>query len=447
MSEEFKSKYQEKLTSAAEAVQMVKSGDRVLYSEFGLFPEVLDEALAKRAAELRDVDVRSVYFTRVPKIVEADPGQEHFILNDYYFGPVSRKLGEENLCFYIPNTYHQGPRVLKKYQEADVSFITVSPMDAQGFFNFGIANSGTGASISKAKIIIVEVNENVPYCLGGNQESIHISRVDKIVEGNNSPLPDIALPEPTEADNKIADLLMRELEDGCCINFGITGLHNAFGRRIAESGIKDLGIHTELLVEYCMDLNRSGAVTGARKNIDKYKMTYTFAIGTKKLYDYLHQNASCASYPVNYISDPRVIAMNDKVFATYKALEMDIFGQVSSETIGTVQKSGSGGQLDFIMGAFNSHGGKGVVCLPSTFTDREGVLHSTITPTMRVGSIVTVPRSLVQYVATEYGVVQLKSKSTWERAELLVGIAHPDFRDGLIRAADEMNIWVKSNKK
>ncbi len=446
MGDDFRQEYQKKLVSPDEAVRTVKSGDKVFYSEFGLFPEALDEALAKRANELYDVDVRSVYFTRTPRLVEVDPNQEHFILNDYYFGPVSRRLHDENLCFYVPNTYHQGPRVLKKYQEADVAFITVSPMDSRGYFNFGIANSATGASVSKSKKVVVEVNTNVPYCLGGNQESIHISRVDQIVEGRNSPLPELDLPAPSDVDNRIADVLVNELVDGAVINFGITGLHNALGRRIAESDLKDLGIHTELLVEYCMALDRSGRVTGARKNIDKYKMTYTFAIGTRKFYDYLHQNATCASYPVNYISDPRIIAMNDRVFSAYKAIEVDLFSQVSSESIGVDQKSGTGGQLDFIFGAFGSHGGKGVVCLNSTFTDRDGNMHSTIVPTLRPGTIVTVPRSIVQYVATEYGIVQLKGEPTWKRAELLISIAHPDFRDDLIRRAGELKIWKKSNR-
>jgi len=446
MSGDIRAEYLAKLVSAADAAKMVSSGDRVFYSEFGLFPELLDAALAARAEELEDVDIRSVYFSRVPKVVDADPDQRHFILNDYYFGPVSRRLHDENLCFHVPMTYHQGPRVLKKYQNADITFLTVSPMDSRGYFNYGMANSGTGASISKSKKIIVEVNEHVPYCLGGNQESIHISRIDHIVEGPHGALPEVVLPDANEADERIADYLIDELEDGCCITFNITGLHNALGRRIAASDLKDLGIHTEILVDFCMDLDRSGRVTGARKNIDRYKMSYTFAIGTRNLYDYLHQNATCASYPVNYISDPRIIAMNDRVFATYKAIEMDLFSQASSESVGVHQKGGTGGQLDFVFGAFASHGGKGIICLNSTHTDAEGNRRSTIVPTLTPGTIVTVPRSIVHYVATEYGIAQLKGQPTWQRAELLIGIAHPDFRDELIKQADEMKIWRRSNR-
>jgi len=438
--------YDQKLISAKEAVSSIKSGDKITYGEFVLFPEALDSALAERAQELENVEITSVYFTKIPKVVEADPERKHFILNDHYFGPPSRRLHDRNLCNYIPNTYHQAPRAVRKYVDLDYAFITAGPMDPRGFFNFGLCNSGTTAVISKAKKIIVEVNRNVPYCLGGNQESIHISRVDGIVEGNNPALPEREFLEPTEADRQIAGHILKEIEDGACLQFGFSRFHNALGTLIAKSDLKDLGIHTELLEDYCVDMYNSGKVTGARKNIDKYKMTYTFAYGTNKLYGFLHHNPTCASYPVNYISDPRMIALNDRVVATYNAIEVDLFSQVSSESVGTAQKSGTGGQLDFIFGAFASHGGKGFICLNSTYTGPDGEVRSRIVPTLQPGSVVTVPRSIVHYVATEYGTAQMKGKSTWERAEALVNIAHPDFRDELIKNAADMKIWRRSNK-
>ena len=180
--------------------------------------------------------------------------------------------------------------------------------------------------------------------------------------------------------------------------------------------------------------------------IDHLKMSYTFAMGTKKLYDFLDRNPTCASYSVNYINDPRIISINPKVVAINNAIEVDLFGQVCSESVGPSQKSGTGGQLDFIFGAFQSKGGKGIISMSSTFKDKEGKLHSRITPTIQPGSIVTVPRSIVQYVATEYGIVQLKGKSTWERAEALISIAHPKFQDELVHQADVMKIWIKGNR-
>ncbi len=438
--------YKRKLISPAEAAKEIKSGDRVFYGEFALFPEAVDEALGDRIHELENIDIRSVSFTRLPRPVEKDPGRRHVIMNDWHFGKVSRMLHERDLCNYIPITYHQGPRICRKYLDIDVSVITAAPMDRNGYFNFGLANSVTGAHLSKSKKVIVEVNESVPYCLGGNFESIHISGVDHIVEGKNNPLVEVPPAEPRGVDRLIAGFIMGEIEDGATLQLGIGGLPNTIGRLIAESDLKDLGIHTEMLVDSCVDLYNAGRITGRRKSIDQYKMTYTFALGTKKLYNFIHMNPTCASYPVNYVNDARIIGFNTKMVAINSAIEIDLFSQVCSESAGTRQISGTGGQLDFIFGAFQSKGGKGIISLSSTFTDSSGAMRTRIVPTLQPGSIVTVPRSVVQYVATEYGIVQLKGCSTWERAEKLISIAHPDFRDGLIREAEKMRIWVRSNK-
>ncbi len=438
--------YKSKLISPAGAAKIIKSGDRVFYGEFALFPEAFDEALGDRVDELERVDIRSICFTRVPKAVEKDPERRHVIMNDWHFGKASRKLHERDLCNYIPIAYHQGPRITRKYLDIDVTVITTAPMDKNGYFNFGLANSVTGAHLSKSKKIIVEVNEHVPYCLGGNFESIHISGIDHIVEGNNNPLVEAPPAPPGGVDCQIAGHIMKEIEDGATLQLGIGGLPNTIGQLIAESDLKDLGIHTEMLVDSCVDLYSAGRITGRYKTVDRYKMAYTFALGTQKLYDFLHMNPTCASYPVNYVNDPRVIAFQPKMVAINNAVEIDLFSQVCSESAGTRQISGTGGQLDFILGAFQSKGGKGIISLSSTYTNGSGAVRSRIVPTLQPGSIVTVPRSIVQYVATEYGIVQLKGCSTWERAERLIGIAHPDFRDELIRKAEEMRIWVRSNK-
>jgi len=438
--------YRAKLATPEEAARRVKSGDRVFYGEFALFPEGVDEALGNRITELEGVDIRSVSFTRVPKPVENDPERKHVIMNDWHFGKASRVLHEKNLCNYIPITYHQGPRITRKYLDIDVSVITAAPMDTNGYFNFGLANSVTGSHLSKSKTVIVETNENVPYCMGGNFESIHISGVDCIVEGKNLPLVEVPPAEPRGADAQIARHILNEIEDGATLQLGIGGLPNTIGRLLAGSDLKDLGIHTEMLVDSCVDLYEAGRVTGRLKSVDRFKMTYTFALGTKKLYDFMHMNPTCASYPVNFVNDPRVIAFNPKVIAINNALEIDLYSQVCSESAGTRQISGTGGQLDFIFGAFQSKGGKGIISLSSTFTEADGTVRSRIVPWLRPGSVVTIPRSIVHYVATEYGIVQLKGLSTWERAEKLIGIAHPDFRDGLVKQADEMKIWVRTNR-
>ncbi len=438
--------YRNKLISAEKAVAGVKSGDLLFFGEFALFPETLDVALAGRVDELRDVAIESVCYTRMPRVVEVDPGREHFIVNDWHFGTVSRRLHDKNLCNYIPITYHQGPRIIRKYREYDHVFICTAPMDKNGYFNYGLANSVTGSVSSKSKRIIVEINENIPCCLGGNFESVHISQVDGIVEGSNPRLVQLPKTPPRDIDRTIAGYILNEIEDGACLQLGIGALPNLIGQMIAESDLKDLGIHTEMLVDSCVDLYNAGKVSGRKKNIDHFKMSYTFAMGTQKLYDFLHLNPTCASYPVNYINDPFVISRNSSVVAVNNAIEVDLFSQICSETAGWHQKSGTGGQLDFITGAFASKGGKGIISLTSTYTDSTGEEHSRIVPTLKPGSVVTVPRSMVHYVVTEYGITQLKGKSTWHRAESLINIAHPDFRDSLIKEAEAMNIWTKSNR-
>jgi len=435
--------YTQKLRSADDVAGMVKSGNRIFFGEFVLYPEALDEALAKRASELKDVFIEGVSVTHVPHFIKADLKREHFIYMDWHITGVGRKLYKQGLCNYIPLTYHQGPRVIRKYNDYDYVFVNSGPMDSRGYFNFGICNSVTSSVITKAKKIVVEVNENQPHCLGGNQESVHISRVDYIVEGKNSPLLEVPPAKPSEIDTQIAEHIMPMIENGSCLQLGIGGLPNVIGNMIVQSELKDLGIHTEMLVDSMVDLYDAGKISGNYKTIDRFKMVYTFAMGTKKLYDFLDDNPACASYPVNYTNDPRVIAINSKVVAINNAIEVDLFSQVCSESVGVNHISGTGGQFDFIFGAFNSRGGKGIIGLSSTFKDKDGNIKSRIVPTLTPGAIVTVPRSVTQYVATEYGIVQLKGKSTWERAHELISIAHPDFRDELTEQAESMKIWLE----
>ena len=443
----FISEYKSKLKTAENAVKVVESGNNVFYGEFALFPWALDSALADRIEELHDVEIRGTCFTKTPKVAEKDPCGKYAIVNDYHFGAISRKLHDNNMCNYIPITYHQVPRIIRKYLNPDVAFITTAPMDESGYFNFGLANSVTGANLSKAKTIVVEINKNVPYCLGGNFESIHISNVDYIVEGDNHPIVEVPPSPPREIDRQIAEYILKEIEDGATLQLGIGALPNLMGQLIAESDLKKLGIHTEMLVDSCVDLYEAGKVTGSKKNIDHFKMSYTFALGTNKLYDFLHLNPTCASYPVNYVNDPRMISLNPKVTAINNAVEVDLFSQICSESAGYRHVSGTGGQLDFIFGAFNSSGGKGIISMTSTYIEKDGTVRSRIVPTLQSGAIVTVPRSISHYIITEYGVAMVKGKSTWQRAESLINIAHPDFRDELIAEAKKMKIWTRSNKQ
>jgi butyryl-CoA:acetate CoA-transferase len=443
----YSSEYQRKLTPVDEALKVVKSGDLVHYGEFMMNSAYLDAALAKRVDELYNVNIRTTTCPFQPKAVLADPERKHFIYNDWHCSGASRKLHDKNLCNYIPLTYHEANSFYYRgYVDVDVAMIKVAPMDKHGFFNFGTSCSLTPNACDAAKIVIVEVNPSVPQCLGGNRESIHISEIDFIVEGDNQPMPQLPELPISDTDKKIASIVMEQIEDGSCIQLGIGAMPNAVGAMIAQSDLKDLGVHTEMLVDSFVDMYEAGRITGRHKQLDKCKMVYTFAMGTNKLYEFMDNNPACALYPVEYTNDPYIIGQNDNVVGINNAIEVDLYGQVASESAGIRHISGTGGQLDFISGSYISKGGKGLICLTSTFKDKDGNLKSRIKPILTPGAIVTVPRSINFYVITEYGVAMLKAKSTWQRAEALINIAHPDLRDELIKEADKMNIWVRSNK-
>ena len=438
--------YRQKLATADQAAALVKSGNAVFIGEFVQGVEAVEAALALRKNELRDVILISTTRVRPLKCVEADPLRESFIWDDWHFSGLGRKLGEKGLASYIPFAYHQGPRSVMLYEEPDVAVVQVTPMDANGFFNFSTSCSMTPAYCRKAKKVVVEVNTNNPRCLGGRDECIHISQVSMVVEGPNTPL--VQLPEipASDADRAIAAHVMNLLEDGSTIQLGIGGLPNTVGALIAQSDLKDLGVHTEMLADAYVDMYEAGRITGKRKAIDRGKMVYTFAMGSQKLYDFLDNNPVAAIYPADYTNDPAIISQNPKVVAINNALEIDLFTQVASEAAGPRQISGTGGQLDFILGAYRSEGGKGLICINSTYKKKDGSIGSRIVPTLSPGTIVTCPRSIVHYVVTEFGVAQFKAKSTWQRAEALINIAHPDFREQLIQDATALGIWRQSNK-
>lgn len=447
MGKTFMEQYKEKLRTADEAVKVVKSGDWVEYGEFMMQAKDLDAALAKRKDELKDVKIRVVTCTFMPEVVKCDPEREHFIFNDWHFSGVTRALQGKDLCNYIPLTYHEAGHFIEDFAHIDVAFMPVGPMDEHGFFNVGTSNSISAYVRDKAIIKIAEVNTSVPKCLGGLKESIHISEFDYIVESQtNPPLLQLGELPVTDVDRKIAALVMEQMEDGSCIQLGIGAMPNTVGSMIAQSDLKDLGVHTEMLVDAYVDMYEAGRITNRRKAIDKGKMVYTFAMGSKKLYDFMNNNPVCAGYPVGYTNDPAVIGQNDKVVGINNAIEVDLYGQVASESSGFKHISGTGGQFDFILGSYRSKGGKGFICISSTTTLKDGTLVSRIRPTLSPGTIVTVPRSCVYYVCTEYGMTVLKAKSTWERAESLINIAHPNFRDELVKEAQKQNLWTKTSK-
>ena len=446
MTQDLQTLYQQKSLSADAAARLVQSGDTVFLGEFAQSVEAFDTALARRAGDLRDVILITTTRAKPLKCVEADPAREAFIWNDWHFSGLARQAAEKGLASYIPLCYHQGPQNVMLYEAPDVAVVQVTPMDAHGFFNFSTSCSLTPAYLRKARQVVLEVNNRAPRCLGGLDEGIHLSEVDGVIEGPNSPLLQLPPTQASATDTAIAGHVMGLLEDGSTLQLGIGALPNIVGALIAQSDLKDLGVHTEMLADSYVDMYEAGRITGRRKALDRGKMVYTFALGSQKLYDFLHNNPAAAIYPASYTNDPCVIGRNPKVVAINNAIEVDLFSQVSSESTGPRQISGTGGQLDFILGAYKSEGGKGLICLNSTYRRKDGTLASRIVPTLSPGTIVTCPRSIVHYVVTEFGVAQFKAKSTWQRAEALINIAHPDFREQLIQDATALGIWRQSNK-
>ncbi|WP_366557012.1 acetyl-CoA hydrolase/transferase C-terminal domain-containing protein [Desulfosporosinus sp. BICA1-9] len=439
--------YGNKLVTADEAVKRIKSGDRIQYGEFASVPINCDAALARRKNELNDVWISTNTLTFIPQAVISDPSHKHFINNDFFHSMVGRKLSDAGLTFYVPSAYHEAYKIARESPgRRNVAMVTVNPMDEYGFFNFGTTTSINPLIPELFDLVIVEVNTNMPR-VHGQKNYLHISQIDCIIEGDNPPLMQISKIDYTETDDKIAHYIMDELGDGACLQLGIGAMPNRVGSLIAQSDIKDIGVHTEMLVDSFVDMYEAGRITNMRKNIDKGKFTFTFALGSDKLYKFVNNNVLCNAAPSDYTNDPYVIAQNDNVFSVCGCLEVDLFGQVSSESKGSRQISGVGGQFDFIYGAFRSNGGKGFCCMHSTVRDKDGKLTSRIVPAFAPSTAVTVPRYITNYVVTEYGLVNLKGKATWQRAEELINIAHPDFRDELIKQAEKMKIWRYTNKQ
>ena len=440
--------YQQKLTTAEEAVKIVKSGDWVDYGWCCNQPVALDKALAARKDELFDVKIHGGVTMWMPDVCKADDAGDHFTWNSWHCSGIDRKIISKGMGYFIPMRYSELPRFYRDGNATvDVAMIQVTPMDKHGNFSYALACSHLADMLDAAKTVIVEVNENLPWVYGLTGCEINIKDVDMVVEGENPPVAQLgAGGAPTAVDTAVANLVVPEIPNGACLQLGIGGMPNTVGAMLCQSDLKDLGVHTEMYVDAYVDLAMAGKVTCARKNIDRGRQVYAFAAGTQKLYDYLDDNPACMAAPISYTNDVRTIAAIDNFVSINNCISVDLYGQICAESAGTRQISGTGGQLDFVMGAYLSKGGKSFICMSSTVTGKDGTVKSRIVPTLTPGSICTDPRSCTHYIVTEYGMVNLKGLSTWQRAEALIGIAHPDFREQLIADAEKMHIWRRSNK-
>ncbi len=429
--------------SAHDAAKLVNSGDWLDYGASLCQPDVFDKALAERKTELHNVKIRGCLSLRTRAILEADPKREHFHWFSWHHSGYDRKKSDQGLESYIPCNLGEISDYYERFlAPPEMLIIKVCPMDENGFFNFSAANLWHRTVSLRAKIVIVEVSEGIPY-LYGFENGVHISEVDYIIEGNNIPAPELLNPPATDVDRAVAQLIGPEIEDGACIQVGIGGMPNAVCSMLLHSGVRNLGIHTEMLTDGIIDLYKAGIVTGANKQLDPGKIVCSFALGSQAMYAALHRNPDILCHPLVITNLPHVMMGNERLTAINNTTQMDLQGQAASESDGHRHISGTGGQAQFMRGAYASKGGKSFMCLSSTY-ERKGIRKSRIVLNLTPGNIVTTPRSDIMYVVTEYGIVNLKGKSIPERAKAMIAIAHPDFREELSRQAHENGLIPKN---
>ncbi len=441
---DYREEYQKKLISAEEAVKMVASGMWVDYGSILSFPSLIDYELARYAPALEQVKIRGCLCLKEPEVLKADPEGKHFIYNEWHFSGISRLFHDRGCCSYIPYNLGEGPHLYRAgtTRRPDVAFIEVTPMNQEGFFNFGTVEKNK-AICDTARTVVLEVNESMPWLMGGYDECIHISKADYVVENRRFPVFEFPAASSSEIEKNIAERVAAQIADGSTIQIGIGGLPDEVGRLLIKRGARDIGIHTEMFTESMLEMFQAGVVTNSRKSLNPGRAVCTFAGGSRKLYDFIDHNTMVAGFPVDYTNDPNIIARNENLVSINGALEVDLQGQVSSESYGYRHISGTGGQLQFVRGAYASPGGKAIICLPSTHVDPEGKMRSRIVIGLSPGTIVTVPRTDVSWIATEYGMVNLKGKTVWERARALISIAHPSFRAELKEQARQYNVIPK----
>ncbi|MCR5089877.1 MAG: 4-hydroxybutyrate--acetyl-CoA CoA transferase [Oscillospiraceae bacterium] len=335
---------------------------------------------------------------------------------------------------FIPNYYRDTPRHIRANYDYDAFYATVSPMDKHGYFSLGPINSFSPAMIDKARRIYVEVNKNFPRAVCGAQ--LHISQIDGLVE-NSFELPTLPAPKLDDVSITIGNLIAEQIPDGACIQLGIGAIPDAVGMALRSK--HDLGIHTEMFTSSMVDLLECGAVNNSRKQIHRGKTVTTFAYGSKAINDYIDDNPAIELLPVDYVNNPEVICQNDNMISINAALEVDLFGQVCSESIGTRILSGSGGQVDYVRGASQSRGGKSFIAFSST---AKGGTISKIRSTLNTGAVVTTSKNDVDYIVTEYGIAHLRGETLFSRVKQLISIAHPNFRDELTFEAKKRGILI-----
>ena len=426
------SDYANKRMNPADALSLVNHGDTIVVPTGVGEPPALLEALSDRRRDFRDVTVSQILPLR-PYGYFDEQTQENVRHTAYFFGGPSRPGGQAGWIDFMPAYFSEIPQLIDRgYTPSDVVFTLASPMDEHGYFAISLAADYTMAAIKRARCVVLEVNPNVPYTFGDCH--IHISQVAGLVE-SDTPLLEVGLPTIGPVEEAIGKYVADLIDDGSTLQIGYGAIPDAVVMQLKEK--RDLGIHTEMFGDGILTLIESGAVTNRKKTFMPGKMAATFALGSNALYRYMDRNPALEMHPVDYTNDPYIAAHNDKLIAINATMQIDLMGQCGSESLGTKPYSGTGGQADFVRAANRSKDGKAFIVLPST---AKGGTISRIAVTLTPGTHVTTSKNDISYVVTEYGVAQLRGKSAKQRAEALIGIAHPDFREQLTEQARSLHL-------
>ena len=428
----FNSLYQQKRMKAADAIRQVNNGDTIVVPSGAGEPPTLLTALSEQRRDFRGVQVAQILPLRKYDYFDPETA-EHVRHLAYFFSGASRIGGQQGWIDFVPAYFSELPMLIDRgLLPADVVFSMASPVDEYGYFSLSLAADYTMAAIRKARAVVLEVNPNVPFANGNCH--IHISEVNALVE-SDEPVLEVGLPKIGPVQEAIGKYVADMIPDGATLQIGYGGIPDAVVMQLTHK--HDLGIHTEMVGDGIMTLVDAGAVTNRKKNYHRGKMLATFALGSKKLYQFMHRNTALEMHPVDFTNDPYLAGQNDDLMAINATLQVDLIGQCGSESLGFTPYSGAGGQPDFVRAANRSKGGKSFIVLPSTAKENS---ISRIVPTLTPGTHVTTSKNDINYVVTEHGVAQLRGKSAWQRAEALIGIAHPDFRSELREAAKRMKL-------
>jgi len=431
---DWKVRYAAKLVSAVEAVSGIRRGQRVFIGSGAAEPQSLVSALAERGGELADNQIIHIRTLGVAPYAESK-FSERFRYNTFFIGDNVREAVSQGMADYTPVFLSEVPGLFTRGRAPlDVALVQVTPPDDHGYCSYGVSVDIVKPAAESAEQVVAEVNPRMPRTLGDS--FIHVDMIDMLVE-NDVPILELKSSPPDDVARRIGRHIADLVEDGSTLQMGIGTIPDSVLLELMDR--RDLGVHTEMLSDGIVRLIEEGVVTGARKTLHRGKVVASFALGTQRLYGFIHDNPMFEFYPNEYSNDPFVISRNARMVAINAALEVDLTGQVCSDSLGTTFYSGIGGQVDFIRGAARSEGGKPVIAMPSTAVVA-GERESRIVATLKLGAGVVTSRGDVHWVVTEYGAVDLHGKTIRERALGLIHIAHPDFRDGLMRMARERHL-------